>query len=110
MSPHHFVEKNKNMRKIFFFLKGEWKTKPKRRVKKKNEKPFFKTQKKQNMENELKKRCPTKKRIRQNRVFGNRRKQKKGVLQKFIRIPKIVKKVMDTENKETIKEQEKTIF
>ena len=43
--------------------------------------------------------------------FGNRRKQKKnGVLQKFTRIQKIVKKVMDTENKETIKEQEKANF
>ena len=42
--------------------------------------------------------------------MGTEENRKNGVLQKFTRIQKIVKKVMDTENKETIKEQEKANF
>ena len=91
-----------------------------RNVKKKNEKENQKGEfkKKRNIfqdtEKTLKihvKRCPTKKRKQTNpSSLGTEENRKNGVLQKFTRIQKIVKKVMDTENKETIKEQEKANF
>ena len=62
------------------------------------------------MENKCKEMSHKKKETDKTECFGNKRKQKKGVLQKFTRIQKNVKKVIDTENKETIKEQEKSKF
>ena len=50
----------------------------KKESQKKNEKPFFKTQKKQNMENKWKKKGPTKKGNRQNQVFGEQKKTENG--------------------------------
>ena len=95
--------KKKNIRNRFF--KKSEKENQKGEFKKK-EKPFFKTLKK--IENTCKKMSNKKKRKQTKpSSLGTEENRKNGVLQKFTRIQKIVKKVMDTENKETIKEQEK---
>ena len=81
--------------------------KTKKESQKKNEKPFFKTQKKQNMENKCKEMSNKKRKQTKPSILGTEENRKKGLLQKFRRIQKIVKKVLDTENQETTKDKEK---
>ena len=59
------------------------------------------------MENKCKEMSNKKRKQTKPSILGTEENRKKGVLQKFRRTQKIVRKVLDTENQETTKDKEK---
>ena len=88
------------MRNNIFFKQRRKRT-PKRRVKKKNEKPFFKSQKNKTWKINEKKDVQTK-----TSILGTEENRKREFCRSLQGYKNLSRKVIDTENKDTIKEQE----